>query len=369
VTDVAEQTEAPIRAFLAPGVYTQDFLRYRAVPIEQLVRTQTDFEPASATLEERPLLSVGEVLGLLGTGAGGAILIALGPRPLRTKALTERVPSVAPRTVYRYAAKLAELGLVVRHEEGEVPSAVTYGLTRGPGRDLYRLLDGYLSAAWLRGPEGQVGEGAWTRLSLLGDLWDSGWIERLSREPCSPTTLGETTSGLTFHQANRRAHLVCSRGLLDQRSGRGRGVRYSLSDPARQGMALVTALGRWRQRHGYCGADTGLTLAEMTTVLRASILLVEVPEKEGSRFKLGVTAGGEANGNGGSETLVAEVGRGGRIQLAEGPEPPADGWALGTVNTWCRALLDGNRGRMRVGGDLELVDASLKKLHETLQTG
>jgi DNA-binding HxlR family transcriptional regulator len=292
--------------------------------------------------------------------------MALGPRALRTKALTERVPSFAPRTIYRYAAKLSELGLVDRREEGDVPTTVTYCLTRGPGRELFHLLDDYLSAAWLQGPEGQIGEGAWTRLSLLGDLWDSGWIEQLSSEPRSPTELAEATEGMTFHQANRRAHLICSRGLLEHHNGRGRGVRYSLSEPARRGMSLATALGRWRQRHRYAGEEAGLTVTEMATVVRASLPLIAIPEKPGSRIELGA-GGGDADGNGGSRTLIAQVTQGGKVQVGKDSPAPVDAWALGTVNTWSRALLDGNRGRMRVGGDLKLVDACLTRLHSALQ--
>lgn len=303
---------------------------------------------------------------MLGAGAGGSILIALGPRPLRTKALTERVPHVAPRTIYRYAAKLAELGLVDREERDEVPSTVTYCLTRGPGRDLFHLLDDYMTTDWLRGPERQVGEGAWTRMSLLGELWDSGWIEQLSRKPRSPTDLAEATDGMTFHQANRRAHLVCSRGLLEQRNARGRGVRYTLAEPARRGMALVAALGRWRQRHGYCGEDTGLTPVGMLTVLRASHPLIEIPGKSHSRIRLGVA--GAADGNGaGPLSMVGQVAPSGGVELVADSGEDVDAWALGTVNTWCRALLDGNRGRMRVGGDLKLVDAYLTNLHDALR--
>lgn len=312
------------------------------------------------------VLSIGDVLRLLGTGAGGPILMALGPRPLRTKALTERVPGFSPRTVYRYAARLAELELVDREEGNAVPSTVTYCLTGGAGRDLYHLLDDYMATDWLRGPERQVGEGAWTRMTLLGDLWDSGWIERLSREPRSPTDLAEATDGMTFHQANRRAHLVRSRGLLDHHNGRGKGVRYTLAEPARRGMALVAALGRWRQRHAYSGEGAGLSVGEMLTVLRASLSLVEVPEKNYARIELGVTGSAEGNGAG-QHTLVGQVAPTGGVELVEGPDEPVDAWASGTVGTWFRALLDGNRGRMRVGGDLKLVDACLARLHEALQ--
>ncbi len=45
-------------------------------------------------------------------------------------------------------------------------------------------------------------------------------------------------------------------------------------------------------------------------------------------------------------------------------KPSEDAWAIGTVGTWFTALLDEDRGRMRVGGDLDFVDDCLKLLHK-----
>src|SRR5215475_2489322 len=73
--------------------------------------------------------SIADVLRLLSAGATGAILMALGEGPLRTKNLTERVPGYAPRTIYRYAGKLAELDVIEREEEPGVPSKVVHTLT------------------------------------------------------------------------------------------------------------------------------------------------------------------------------------------------------------------------------------------------
>src|SRR3954453_3959006 len=53
--------------------------------------------------------SVADLLKLFGNGANGPILMALGPRSLRTKKLTEKVPTYAPRTVYRHARTLSQL--------------------------------------------------------------------------------------------------------------------------------------------------------------------------------------------------------------------------------------------------------------------
>src|SRR5215213_11976278 len=81
--------------------------------------------------------STADVLRLLSAGATGAILMALGEGPLRTKELTERVPGYAPRTIYRYAGKLAELEVVEREEEPGVPSKVVHTLSDPCGTELY----------------------------------------------------------------------------------------------------------------------------------------------------------------------------------------------------------------------------------------
>jgi hypothetical protein len=44
----------------------------------------------------------------------------------------------------------------------------------------------------------------------------------------------------------------------------------------------------------------------------------------------------------------------------------ADGSAAATINTWFGVLLDGNRGRVKVAGNLQLVDACLTQLYDVL---
>src|SRR5690242_11597572 len=86
-------------------------------------------QPGSGSGRDRSAeLTTANTLRLLSAGASGAILMALGPGPLRTKALTGRVRGYTPRTVYRYASKLTELGVIERQEEPGVPSKVVHSL-------------------------------------------------------------------------------------------------------------------------------------------------------------------------------------------------------------------------------------------------
>jgi DNA-binding HxlR family transcriptional regulator len=308
--------------------------------------------------------SVADLLKLLGDGANGPILKALGPRPLRTKKLTEKVPVYAPRTVYRHTRKLVDFGLVDRAEIAGVPSTVIHSLSPS-GRDLYELLEAYSEASlpWVTGPGS--GDGLWTVCGLLGEMWTYGWIEELGNGGRSATELAESTENMTFHQVSRRTHQLLSWNLLYETTARGHRKRYQLSDQSRHGAALITGLGRWRQQHVDGEGDRGLTVEEIATVLRACLPLLQLPEHEDRRIRLGIVGKTGLNGDRGSATLTAHSRLNGTVKSVR-EKSSEDAWAIGSVATWFAALLDDERGRMRVGGDLELVENCLKRLNEVL---
>lgn len=342
--------------------------RYCGIPIPELEETTGRGGGLGRETGEEVAFdsSVPALLELLGTGAAGPILMALGPRPLRTRALTERIPQYAPRTVYRHVGRLAEQGLVIRREEGGVPSVVSYSLSERRGRELFRLLDSFAASALSRGPDGQIDEGSWTSLALLGEMWGAGWIAELGTAPRSPTELSELTPGMSFHQVNRRVHLLRSLGLLCEVSHSGRGKRYKLAPTVRREMALVAGIGRWRERHGLAGKQRGLTVAELQTVLRATLPLLKMPQHCEAQIKLGIAGAADGNGGKGSGILLVRCGRDGALRVSGNSDAPAAAWAAATVDIWLAALVDGNRGRMRVGGNLKLVDACLGGLHRVL---
>jgi len=310
-------------------------------------------------------MRITDLLKLIGNGANGPILKALGPRSVRTKKLTEKVPTYAPRTVYRHARQLSDLGLVDREEVAGVPSTVIHSLSPA-GRDLYHLIESYAttSAPWVSSPG--TGDGIWTLCGLLGEMWTCGWVEELGHGGRSATDLAEATPRMTFHQASRRTHQLLSWNLLyESAASRGQRKRYQLSDQTRQGMSLIAGLGRWRQQHVEGQADAGLSVQEMATALRASLSLLTLPDRQGGSVKLGVVGTTGLNGERGSATLTAHVGLDGKVRCVK-EKPSEDAWALGSVDTWFAALLDGDRGRLRVSGDLDLVDDCLKRLHEIL---
>jgi len=311
-----------------------------------------------------PDSSVADLLKLIGTGVSGEILAALAQKPLRTGCLTERVSKCAARTVYRHAGKLAQEGLIVREEGDGVPSVVTYRLS-GPGDELFRLLDAHAPCALSETPAGPE-DGWWTSLALLGEMWSSGWLAELSSGPRSLTELSELTSGMSFHQVNRRVHLLCERGLLCESAHTGRGKRYKLTESTRRRMALIAGIGSWRERHGDAETQRGLTGPETATVLRVALPLVRLRDQPGTQIMLGVVSAHGASGGRGTEVLLVKVGRGGYLRCVSESNRPADAWAAGTVDLWLSALIDGNRDRMRMGGNVAAIETCLAELRTVL---
>jgi DNA-binding HxlR family transcriptional regulator len=309
--------------------------------------------------------SVADVLRLLSVGATGPILMALGKGPLRTKGLTEEVPGYAPRTIYRYAGKLAELDVVERDEEPGVPSKVVHRLTDPCGSVLFELMDSFAAASLSRLPNGKIDAHAWASLGLLADLWESGMVEQLSCEPRSATQLAQAEHGLSYHQVNRRANLFKVGGLLSEAPGNGRRRCYSLTEKARRAMALIAGIGRWRHDYVVPEDQMGLTEPEVATVVRTALPLVRMPEHARKGMRLEILKSEKPYGRE-DETLWACVEPGGEVQSCASPIPSVDGWARGKVNSWLAASLDGKRERMEMGGDTRFVDACLRQLHQVL---
>jgi len=299
-----------------------------------------------------PDRSIAGVLHLLGTGPGGQILMELGHGPLRTKQLTERVGQFSARSIYRCVGKMQSHGLIDRYEEPGPPSKVLLRLTERGGRNLFRLVRAFSVDSW--------GE-----TCLLGDLWENGFVEQLSRGPKSLMDLLESPHHLTYHQVKRRANMAVECGLLQGSICKGNSRRYELTDQGRRSLGLIAGIGRWQHRYIAPGEAPGLEMEEMATVLRGVMPLSVLTAHIGRRIDL-IVAGAEEYGYRATATVPGTVGLEGTAHFDPQSEREADGSAAATINTWFAALLDGNRGRLRVRGDLGLVDSCVKQLHEAL---
>jgi DNA-binding HxlR family transcriptional regulator len=290
--------------------------------------------------------------------------MALGGGPLRTKELTERVPGYAPRTVYRYANKLAQIGVVERHEEPGVPSKVVHSLTEPAGRELHDLIDAYADAALGRLPSGEIGAHEWGSLALLADLWESGMIDELNIGPRSPTELSRGDHGLSFHQVSRRASLFAIGGFVEETASAPRQRRYILTEKARRAMALIAGIGRWRRQHVVPKGMTGLSAREVARLLRTVLPLVSLLEHAGKSFELEVDphAGDET----GRQSVWGEVAADGTVTGRLDPLADVDSSARGSVVAWIDSLLGIPQKELSVSGEARLLNECLRRLQEAL---
>jgi len=324
-------------------------------------------DPAKGADECVAGASTADVLRLLSAGATGAILMALGEGPLRTKTLTEQVPGYAPRTIYRYANKLAELEVVEREEEPGVPSKVTHTLSDPCGTELYELVNRFADASLTRLPDGRIDAHAWASLGLLADLWEAGMVEELACQGRSPTELAQGKHGLSYHQVNRRAGLFKAGGLLTEWQGRGRRRCYGLTEKTRRKMGLVVGVARWRHHHVVDEGEEGMSAAEMATALRTALPLVELPEHKGKCLRLAVRNEEDAPGAEGEE-VWAEVEPDGTIHSCASPPVDPAAWGRGKVKAWIPLVMDGKTDGVLIGGEEKLATDCLEGLYNTLWT-
>lgn len=290
--------------------------------------------------------------------------MALGDGPRRTMELTERVPGYAPRTIYRYSGKLAELEVVEREEQPGVPSKVTYTLTEPRGRELHRLVAAYADASFTRLPDGRIDAHAWGTLAMLADLWESGLIEELNLGPRSPTDLARLEHGLSYHQVNRRAGMFAVGGFLQEEVGRGRQRVYALTDKARRGMALIAGIGRWRRRHVVPERTSGLTAREAGGVLRTALPLVTLPRHGGKSLGIEIAPVNKQVDE--PDAVWAIVEAEGNVRSCEGPLPEVDGHVRGKVPAFVDTILDGPHNGLRLEGDEHLITSCFERLHSIL---
>ncbi|HEX6781139.1 MAG TPA: winged helix-turn-helix transcriptional regulator [Solirubrobacterales bacterium] len=303
---------------------------------------------------EEPL---GEMLRLLSTGASGAILLALDEGAMQTKVLTQRIRGYTARTVYRYLPRLAQAGAVERDDRPGGPARVVHTLSQRGGNELCDLINRFATASMTHLPGGQIEPRAWAALGLLADFWEAGVVDELSQGPRSLAELARRLEALSYHQLNRRASRLEAFGFFGE-SGRVERRGYVLTDKARRTMGLIAGLGRWRRRHL---AGEGLSVAEMTTVLRVSLPLARLPHRPGKTMRVTVKGGAGDS----PRELWAEVGGDGAVAVAEAGVSACDCWAEGSVDNWMAALIDG-KPPARSGGDAEMVSDCLTSLYEKL---
>jgi DNA-binding HxlR family transcriptional regulator len=315
--------------------------------------------------EAQAATTPGELLRLLGGGVAGAIVMTLGDRSLRTGDLADQVQGYAPRTVYRHARRLADIGVIEREEGHGVPSKVVHRLTDPCGMDFRELVDAFASTSLDRLPDGEVVPHSWRFVTLMADLWEGDMFRVLNDGPCTPTMLARANGHLSVHQISRRITLSLTEGLLRVVPLAGIRPYYELTDRGRRGTALIAALGRWRERH-LPAAGHGLTAIETADLLATLVPLARMRRHHKKHFVLAVLPDHASNGDG--AVVAVKIRRDGAVVASGDLLACIGSWGKGLVSDWLDMAIDGpaENGLQFNGPDAAAVKACLTATYAAL---
>lgn len=217
---------------------------------------------------------------------------------------------------------------------------------------------------WLRNcPQGPLEfgpEGA-EAIAPLVCCWSATVTHALASEPLTLAELDRAVQMLNYETVAEHVEAMERVGQVEPLPGPGE-TRYTLTDWMREGFAPIGAAARMEIH--YPEPDVAPPEAlDVDAAFQLVLPLLELPEELEGAYRLDVRVPGEPSFPVGA---MAEV-EGGRIVSAS-PLLDSNGDALitGTPVQWLDTLVDPSSLQLGVSGDLNLVNAMLIALHETL---
>lgn len=292
------------------------------------------------------------------------ILRGLAAGPLSPGDL-ERVFSWAPESSLRRAlSKLAEAGVVAR-PPGERAKGGALDLTDA-GHDLLPVAAGF--ERWLAtGPGGPVplespeAQGA-IRALIAG--WESDMIQVLAEQPRRLIELSDEIDGLNYPALKRRLSKLRSAGLVLP-AHTDAGPVYEVSEWMRRAVLPLAAATRWERRHGDGGEKD--FYADLEAILLLALPLTRPAARVAGPCALAVLASRTRKGAKPVGGAVLDIEGGKVVSCAPGTPTDPPTWAMGTVDAWLTALLEGRSDELRFGGAKPgLARGIVRVLHDNL---
>ncbi len=270
-----------------------------------------------------------------------------------------------PQTTTRaYLRTLTQTGVVERRRCNDFPGNVEYELAPG-GRELLAVAD--VLAAWLatfpEAPTALGSGGAKSTIKALVDGWSTSMIRALASRPLSLTELDSVIAAVSYPSLERRLAAMRLGGLVEPLASEGRGTPYGVSDWLRKAIAPLAAAARWERRR-LRAESLAITNRDAEAAFLLVLPLLRLPTSLSGTCRLEVRMNGEKNGA--QAGVIASV-RDGRVETCVTKlEGPADAWALGTTGAWLAAVIERDPASLELGGDAELVEQVVGRLHEAL---
>jgi DNA-binding HxlR family transcriptional regulator len=312
----------------------------------------------------------GTVLSLLAGPLCAPILRAHLDGPLRLPDLRERMGGAAQTTLRGQVGNLRALGALERHVRSSMPYTVENELT-GLGHAIVGVAD--LVETWLaRAPQGPIALGSEPGKSAIRALvagWDSTMLSVLAAGPLSLTELDGAVADVSYPSLERRLSAMrAARQVEMTPDGAGAGKPYSVTKWTRQAVVPLMAAGRCEREH-LPAASEPLTQSDVETLLLLAAPLAELPTGAGGSCLIAV---GDADGDGEEDEgvragVTVEIERGEVVSCTPGPGSRHAALAMGGVELWTAAILDGRFEGLEVdGGDPGLAGALLQGVRQAL---
>lgn len=312
----------------------------------------------------------GTVLSLLASPLCAPILRAHLDGPLRLPDLRERIGGAAQTTLRGQVGNLRSIGALERQVRSGMPYTVENVLTDA-GRgilDVAAAVEAWLSQA----PEGPIALGSESSKGAIRALvggWDSTVLRALSARPLSLTELDGVIPDLSYPSLERRLSAMrTARQIESQPNAAGKSRPYAVTEWTRQAVGPVIAAGRCECLH-LAEVSEPLTRIDIEAAFLLAVPLVALPEDSSGSCQLAVHASA-SQGEEPAQQIAgvhAEVKCGEVVSCDSRLEGDPGTSALGTVEAWIGAVLDGNLDGLRVGGaDQALAKSLIEGLHRTL---
>ncbi len=291
--------------------------------------------------------------------------------PLRLPALRERIGGAAQTTLRAQVGNLRGIGALERRALGGMPYAVENELTDA-GRAVLAVAD--LVETWLaRAPQGAIalgGEPAKGAIRALIGGWGSTMLRALAARPLSLTELSSVIGDHSYPALERRLSAMRAARLVEPRPDeRGRGGKpYAVTEWTRMAVGPLVAAGRCECRH-MAEVTEPLTRIDVEAGFLLAVPLVELDLMRSGPCLLAVDTGPDGRSEPGARVAGVHVviEEGAVTSCVSRLEQDPSTWALGTVDAWVEAILEGKTTRLRIGGeDARLAEAVVAGLHESL---
>ncbi len=306
-----------------------------------------------------------QTLTLLSAPLNVSILEALAGGPRQQSELRRAVGFPAQTTLRAQLKALAQIGALERQRRNRFPGVLACELT-APGRELLSVLN--VLSRWLerasRGPIGLGTNEAKTAIKALAEGWSTTMLRALAATPLSLTELDRIISSLSYPSLERRLSTMRLAGLVEARTGNGRGTPYAITDWQRLGVAPLAAAARWESRH-LVGQSTPLTPLDVEAAFLLAVPPLRLPVNHSGSCRIAAEIPNCAGRDLAGVTIA--IGNDGTIEsCTTNLEGPTDAWAFGSPGAWLDALVETDLSGLELGGDRPLGRTLVESLCDSL---